>query len=111
MPLINCKIHLELNRTKYCVMSHNDDGIKFKTASTTLYVPMVTLWTEDNVKLTKQLNGEFKIPVYWNECKTKIESTNLSGQNPTRFYLDASFQGIPRLLFLVFDNTDNYAQK
>ena len=45
--------------------------------------------------------------MYWNECKTKIESRNLYNQNPTRFYLDASFQGVKRLFVLAFDRTDN----
>ena len=39
---------------------------KFKITNTKLYVPIVTLSTKDNVKLSKQLNKEFKRPVYWN---------------------------------------------
>ena len=34
-----------------------------------LYVPVVTLSAEDNVKLVKQLNEGFKRPVYWNKYK------------------------------------------
>ena len=34
-----------------------------------MYVPVVTLSTEDNVKLVKQLNERFKRPVYWNKYK------------------------------------------
>ena len=32
-----------------------------------LYVPVVTLSAEDNLKLVKQLNEGFKRPVYWNK--------------------------------------------
>ena len=71
MPLINCKIHLELNWTKYCVMFNIAGASTFKTRDTKLYVPIVTLSTKDNVNLTKQLNEGFKRPVYWNEYKTK----------------------------------------
>ena len=71
MPLINCKIHLELNWTKYCVMFNIAGASTFKTRNTKLYVPIVTLSTKDNVNLTKQLNEGFKRPVYWNEYKTK----------------------------------------
>ena len=32
-----------------------------------LYVPIVTISTEDNAKLSKLLSEGFKRPVYWNE--------------------------------------------
>ena len=77
MPLINCKIHLELSWTKNCVMStvgNNDNKKTFKITSTKLYVPIATLSTKDNVNLTKQLNEGFKRSVYWNEYKSKTET-------------------------------------
>ena len=49
-----------------------------------LYIPIVTLSTEDNVKLTKQLNEGFKRPVYWSECQEKIEQKDLDNKNPMR---------------------------
>ena len=52
----------------------NNREATFKITSTKLYVPIVTLSTEDNVYLTKQLNEGFKRPVYWNECKSEIET-------------------------------------
>ena len=63
MPLINCKIHLELSWAKDCVMSaagNNYNKTTFQIASTKLYVPIVTLSTKDNVCLTKQLNEGLK---------------------------------------------------
>ena len=59
MPLINCKIHLELNWTKDCVMSTIADTT-FKITNTKLYVPIVTLSSKDNVKLVKLLEEGFK---------------------------------------------------
>ena len=38
MPLINCKIHLELNWTKDCVMSSIAGATTFQITSTKLYV-------------------------------------------------------------------------
>ena len=61
MPLINCKIHLELNWTKNCVMSSIARVATFKITSTKLYVEIVTFSTKDNVNLTKQLNEGFNI--------------------------------------------------
>ena len=54
MPLINCKIHLELNWSRDCVMS-TIANTKFKITNTKLYVPIVTLSSRDNVKLLKLL--------------------------------------------------------
>ena len=50
---------------------------------------------------------------YFSQCEyeAKIESRNLNDQNPKRFYLDASFQGVKRLFVFVFDNTDNGVNK
>ena len=99
MPLINNKIHFELNGIKNCVVYGNDAyaadndnrETTFKITNTNLYVHIVTLSTKDIVKLTKQLNEGFKRRVYWNEYKSKIESRNLNDQNSTRFSLHASF--------------------
>ena len=68
MPLINCKIHLEINWTKDCLSSSADSAnpTSFKITETRLYVPIVTLSTKDNVNLTKELNEGFKRSVYWN---------------------------------------------
>ena len=104
MPLINCKIHLELNWSKDCVMSTIADTT-FKITNTKLYVPIVTLSSKDNVKLVKLLEEGFKRPVYWNEYQTKIETRDLDNNNLTRFPLDASFQGVRRLFVLAFNNT------
>ena len=110
MPLINCKIHLELNWTRNCVLSiadGNGGDVSFKITETKLYVPIVTLTTKDNVDLTKQLNEGFKRSVYWNKYVSKIETKAADNNNVTRFLLDASFQGVNRLFVLAFNNIDN----
>ena len=50
-----------------------------------MYVPIVTLKTEDNNKLNQLLDTEFKITVYWNEYKSKIETI-------TQAYNDNSYK-------------------
>ena len=85
--------------------------ITFQIASTILYVPIVTLSTKDNVNLTKKLNEGFKISVYWNEYKSKVETKEVDAINLKRFPLDASFQGANRLFVLAFDNTNNGANR
>ena len=88
--LINCKIHLELNWSKDCVMSTIADT-KLKITNTKLYVPIVTFSSQGNVKLVKLLEEGFKRPVYWTEYQTKIETRNLDNSNSTRFPFDAFY--------------------
>ena len=83
----------------------NNREITFKVTSTKFYTPILTLSTKDNVNLTKQLNEEFKRSVYCNKYKSKTEIKDLSNDNITRFPVDASFQGVNRLLALAFNNT------
>ena len=56
MPLINCKIHLELNWSKDCIMS-TIVATTFKITNTKMYVPIVTLSSKDNKKLEKLLES------------------------------------------------------
>ena len=70
MPLINCKIHLELNWIEDCILSSAGNSAKFKITDAKLHVPIVTLSTKDNVNLTKQLSDGFKRSVYWNNYQT-----------------------------------------
>ena len=44
MPLINCKIHLELNWIEDCILSSAGDSGKFKITDTKLHVPIVTIY-------------------------------------------------------------------
>ena len=67
IPFINAKLHFELNWAKDCVMSNVATATTFKTISTKLYVPVVTLPTKENVKLTKQLSKGFKRSIFWND--------------------------------------------
>ena len=121
MPLINCKIDLELNSNNDCVMdgadtyaggdNDNNREAKFQMTSTKLYIPVVNLSTKDNVNLTKQLNEGFKISVCWNEYKSKIETKPADNNNVTRFPLDASFQRLNRLFVLAFNGANNDANR
>ena len=69
MPLINCKVHLELNLIEDCILSRN--SAKFVITDAKFYVPIVTLSTKDSVNVTKQLSEGFKISVNWNSYETK----------------------------------------
>ena len=51
MPLINCEVNLILTWSPTCVISSATGETKFKITETKLYVPVVTLSTQDNAKL------------------------------------------------------------
>ena len=52
MPLINCKIELSLKWIENCILSSSGTAATFQITDTKLYVPVVTLKTEDNTKLS-----------------------------------------------------------
>ena len=54
MPLINRKIHLELNWLQDCTLSSDGRSAKFKIIDAKLHVPIVTLSTKHNVNLYQQ---------------------------------------------------------
>ena len=55
MSLINCEISLILTCSKSCVISSATGKTEFVITDTKRYVPVVTLSTEDNIKLLKLL--------------------------------------------------------
>ena len=69
----------------------------FTITKTNLYVPVVTLSTQDNAKLLPQLKSGFKRTISWNKYLSKPE---LLAQNANLNHLiEPSFQGVNRLLF------------
>ena len=76
MPLINCEVSLTLAWSKNCVITDEitqdansnhpvpeiraREGALFEVKDTKLYVPVVTLSTEDENKLLEQLKTGFK---------------------------------------------------
>ena len=72
IPLINCKINLILTRSGHCVISFATGVSKFAITDTKHYVPVITLSTEDNIKLLKQLESGFKRAINWNKYKSKL---------------------------------------
>ena len=105
MPLINCEIELILTWSRNCVIISTDINNQIPTftiTETNLYVPVVTLSTQDNAKLLPQLKSGFKRTISWNKYLSKPE---LLAQNANLNHLiEPSFQGINRLFVLAFEN-------
>ena len=58
--------------SKHCVISSATGETEFATTVTKLYVPVVTLSTEVNIKLLKQFESGFKKTINWNKCQSKL---------------------------------------
>ena len=73
MPLINCEVYLMLTWSSTCVINNSTGAGTFEITDTNLYVPVVTLSTQDNSKLLQQLKSGFIRTVNWNNYLSKLE--------------------------------------
>ena len=102
MPLINCEVSLILTWPSTCVITNYTGQGKFEITDTNLYVPAVTLSTQDNAELLEQRKSGFKRVVNWNNHLSRPE---LLVKNPNLNHLVVpSFQGVNRLFVLAFEN-------
>ena len=102
MPLINCEVNLILTWSSACVITDSDGAGTFEIDDTKLYVPVVTLSTQENTKLLQQLKSGFKRVINWNKYLSKPE---LLAQNKNLNHLvEPNFQGIHRFFVLAFEN-------
>ena len=85
IPLINCEVELILTWFKNCVLIEkltreadydadpnvyeidNPENATFKITNTKLFVPVVTLSKENDIKLLEQLKSGFKRTIKWNK--------------------------------------------
>ena len=103
MPLINCKIKLNLTWKKECVLSTGvGKAAVFIINDTKLYVPVVTLSKEDNKDFIEQQNKGFQRSVYWNEYKTKETNEDADANVFKYINLDPSFQGVNGLCIMAY---------
>ena len=114
VPLINCKVKLNLTWKKECVLSTDAANTAFIINDTKLYVVVVTLSKEDNEDFIEQQNKGVKRSIYWNEYKTKEkdEKADDNNANTVRYInLDPSFQGVNRLFLMEYDRTAGQATR
>ena len=84
-------------------MPNSGTAAAFKITDAKLYVPIVTLKTEDNTKLSKLLSDGFKRSIYWNEYKVIPEKIYATNEN-IKILIDPSWQGINRLFVPAYLN-------
>ena len=106
MPLINCKIKLNLTWKKECVLSTGDGEAVFIINDTKLYVPVVTLSKEDNKDFIEQQNKGFQRSIYWNEYKAKEINEDADANVFKYINLDPSLQGVNRLFVMEYNRAN-----
>ena len=105
MPLINWEITLDPNWSEKCIMVTNaiaNQGATFSITDAKLYVPAVTLSTQDNAKLLEQLKFGFKRTINGNKYQAKVSTERVNQY--LDYLIDPSFQGVNRLFILPFEN-------
>ena len=128
MPLISCEVSLALTWSENCVLTDNTaqtsrnanpnvnptveareridapTNATFQVTDTKLYVPVVTLSTEDHTFL-EQLKSEFKRTIKWNIYKS--EMTNPTKTNNLNYLIDPTFNKVNRLFVSSFENEED----
>ena len=115
MPLINCGVSLILtwfreglttSIERIVITNTRRDtsptNATFQITDTKLYVPVVTLSTENDKKLLEQLRTGFKRTIKWN--KYMSEMTNQTKNNNLNYLIDATFTKVNKLFVLSLEN-------
>ena len=102
MPLMNFEISLDLTRSKKYVISSAVRKTEFAITDTKIYVPVVTLPTEDNVELLKQLESGFKKKINWNKYQHELKT--LPQNKYLNYLIGPSFRGVSRPSVSLFEN-------
>ena len=87
------------------MISNDTKATTFTITDKELYVPVVTLLTQVNVKLLQQLKSSFKRIIIWNKYQSKV-SVQASNRY-LDFLIDPNFQGVNGLFVSSFENKDD----
>ena len=94
MFLINCQVELILTWSADCVIISTNvanQNPTYTIMETNLYVPVVTLSTQDNVKLLPQLKLGFKRTISWSKYLANLNHL-----------IEPSFQGVNTFCFSIW---------
>ena len=80
-------------------------GATFQINSAKLYVPIVTLSINNNIKLLENIMQGFKRTISWNKYRSEI--TRQPKNNNLDYMTDTTFKNINRLFVLSFKNGDD----
>ena len=118
---INCEVELILTWFKNCVLIDkltrdadyddpivhkidNPENATFKITDTKLYVPVVTLSKENDIKLLEKLKSRFKRTIKWNKYRPQMSVQ--SNNNNLNYLIDPTFTNVNRLFVLSFERIE-----
>ena len=104
IPWINWEINLIPTWSVDCVISAATGVTTLAITDTEYYVPVVTMSTRYNIKLTEELKLGFKWKINWNKHQSYVDQIS---QIPYINHLtDPRFQGVNRHFVLCYDLTE-----
>ena len=83
----------------------NPEDATFQITDTKLYVPVVTLSKENDIKLLEQLKSGFKRTIKWNKYRSQM--TIQPQNNNLNYLIDPTFMNANRLFVLSFPRNNN----
>ena len=119
--LISCEVFLELKWNKNCVITSlerrqvdaghpvvRDNAPTGATLSITdckLYLPVVTLSKDDEIKLLTNLKSGFKREIIWNKYRSQM--TTEEANNNLNILIDPTSTNVNRLFVLAYQTADD----
>ena len=79
-------------------------GLAFQIKDLKLYVPIVTLSKQNDIKLLEQLKSGFKRTIKWNKYRSQM--TIQSNNNNLNYLIDPAFTKVNRLFVLSFERIE-----
>ena len=121
ISLISCEVSLELKWNKTCVITSQQIGVNLdggNTAAPTgatitindykLYIPVVTLSKDDEIKQLTNLKSEFTREIIWNKYRSQMSTEAIN--NNLNILIDPTFTNVNRLFVLAFQTADYLPQ-
>ena len=118
IPLISCEVSLGLKWDKNCIITSQQKGINLDggnnvapTGATLaindckLYIPVVTLSKDDEIKLLTNLKSGYTKEIEWNKYRSQV-STEAVNKN-LNILIDPTFSNVNRLFVLAYQTADD----
>ena len=121
IPLISCEAFLELKWNKNCVITSLErrqvdaghpvvrdnvpTGATLSITDCKLYVPVVTLSKDDEIKLLTNLKSGFKREIIWNKHRSQMTTEAIN--NNLNILIDPTFTNVNRLFILAYQTADD----
>ena len=126
IPLISCEVSLELKWDKNCVITsleqrviegadppardNEPTGVTLEITKCILYVPVVTLSKDGEIKLLTNLKSAFKREIIWNKYRSQM--TAGAANNNLNILVDPAFTNVNRFFVLAYGaDNNNYSRQ